>query len=299
MKIFVTLLFCTTLFANIIVSSSISKSKKWSTVSKNEKVNVQILLNFLKRSQKGKDLISLASKKARTYNKNLVDVIFVGETSLTDTTLYRKFNQKNAGKIEYETKSVVKINKNLSQYDALLDLAHELTHFVHRDEFNPYRLDFTLKKFIKSTIEEKGGEVHAFINECEVLNDLFPNQVHRRNNCKKITDDNSHLSYKHAVEQFYSVGGYYKNLKSSLYRYDLLEDFDEVSNRKIQFVSSAYGVPYPVAALHEYNSVMEKVCENDLNRYSELKQNKAQRSIASINLDSFKTSILKRCKNYL
>lgn len=285
--------------ANIIVGSSISSSKKWSQITQDESVNIQILLNFLNRSKSGRNIIALAKAKATTYDKKLIELISSGKTSLTDTTLYRKFNISDPNKIEYESKSVIKLNKNLSQYDALLDLAHELTHFVHRDEFNPYRVDFTLEKFIKSTIEEKGGEVHAFMTECLVVSELFPNQKSKRSNCRKITDDNSKLSHKHAVEQFYSVGSYYKNFKTSLYEYDLIDEFNKISNSSIQFVSSAYGVPYPVAAMHEYNTVMKKVCENDLNRYAGLKKKAASRSIASVSLSSFKDSITKRCKNYL
>lgn len=292
-------LFSISIFAKVIVSSNISQSQKWSEVSSSEKINITILLNFLKRSRSGKNMIDLADIKAKTYETNLIDLISAGDTSLTDTTLYRKFNARNPSSVEYETKSVIKINKNLSQYDALLDLAHELTHFVHRDEFNPYRVDFTLEKFIKSTIEAKGGEVHAFMTECLVVNELFPKIKNIRSNCKKITNEDLKLSHDHAVKQFYSVGGYYKNLKSSLYEYDILNEFDNISNDSIQFISSAYGVPYPVAAMHEYNTVMKKVCENDLNRYAGLKAKKVSRSVASVNLDSFKNSITKRCKNYL
>jgi len=299
MKLIALILFSFQLQANYMVSSNISRTKKWSTITSNKEVNMNILLSYLKRSKTGREIISKAQLKASKQNKELIDLLSEGDTSLTDTTLYRKFSKDDEGAVEYETKSVVTINRSLSQYDAMLDLAHELTHFVHRDEFNPYRLDFTLQKFIKSTIEETGGEVHAFMTECKVVNELFPQEVASRHNCKKITNSNNELSYKHAVEQFYSVGGYYKNLQVSLHKYDLLSEFNNISNSSIQFISSAYGVPYPVAALHEYNSVMEKVCENDLNRYAMMTSKGPSRKIASIDVKSFKKSILTRCKNYL
>lgn len=299
MKFLTAFILTITINANIVVASSISSTKKWTQISKHENVNIKILLNYLNRSKSGRDIIILARQKAKSYNLKLEEIISSGQISLTDTTLYRKFNPNDPNNIQYETKSVIKLNKNLSQYDALLDLAHELTHFVHRDEFNPYRTDFTLEKFIKSTIEAKGGEVHAFMTECLVIKELFPNLQKRRTNCKKITDKNSNLSHEHAVEQFYSVGEYYKNFKSSLYEYQLVDEFKKISNNSVQFVSSAYGLPYPVAAMHEYNTVMKKVCENDFNRYIGLKKKAVSRSIASVGLVSFKDSITKRCKNYL
>lgn len=282
-------------FASYLVSSNISKKRIWSEVTKSDEVNIKILINYLQRSHSGKKLIRAAKNKAAASNKKLLDIIKIGETSLTDTTLYRKFSKTSPEKIEYETESIVKLNKSLNQFDALLDLAHELTHYVYRDQFNPYRLDFTLEKFIRSTIEEKGGEAHAFLTECKVLEELFPKDIHARSNCKKMRDESLGLSHDRAVSHFYSVGNYYKNFKISMQEYEISDKFDKISNKSIQFISSAYGVPYPVAAFHEYTSVMKKVCENDLDRYASIEEN--SRSIASVN--SFKESILIRCKQYL
>ena len=62
------------------------------------------------------------------------------------------------------------------------------------------------------------------------------------------------------------------------------------------FYSSAYGVPYPIAALEEFEWVKEKVCNNDERRI-ELISNSFDTSNSKIKrtLSSLKSSYLKRC----
>lgn len=255
----------------IHVDSSSSK-KSWMELTSSEELNLKKLLELLSRSETGSRLIKEAQFKAAYYGQTLTDVIKVGEGSLTDTTLVRKFSPHSPEHVIYESRSVVYLNRNLSWDDALLDLAHELTHFVYRESFNPYAESFNARDFIKSTIEGQGGEVQAFLTECKVLQELFSKQVQSRSHCLKIQDDSGKLSFSKAVELFYHVGPYYHAFHQQLVKRELASSFSDLKPEKINFISSAYGVPYPLAALMEYDLVLSKVCENDKKRLAYMQQ---------------------------
>src|SRR5690606_38042499 len=235
----------------------------WMDYTSSPELNIKKLISLLVRSPAGEKLLKEAQYKAGRSGQTLDDVIKVGESSLTDTTLVRKFSPHSPEHVIYESRSVVYINKNLAWDDALLDLAHELTHYVYREGFNPYSETFNATDFIKSTIEGNGGEVQAFLTECRVLRELFSRKVQSRSNCQKIEDSNGQLSYTRAVELFYHVGSYYDGFHGQLAKRDIASSFSDLKPEKIKFISSAYGVPYPVAALMEYDLVVNKVCEND------------------------------------
>lgn len=278
----------------LFTEKSFQPNKRWTKYSDSEKSNVKNLFRKLIKSQTGKALVRKAQLKAKKNGKSILDVVKEGQGSLTDTTLIRRFSATNPDEITYESKSIVYVNKNLSQYDAVLDLAHELTHYVYREDFNPYELNFTLPEFIKNTIEGSGGEVQAFIMECKVLSELFPRSVDNRYNCNLIRNDfGGDFSFKTAVEKFYQVGSYFESFDQMLQKYGIKNEFPKVSGEKSRFISSAYGIPYPVAAFEEYQSVLNKVCENDKRRLGYFKTNKG-RSPASI--AKFENKIKSRCK---
>jgi hypothetical protein len=261
----------------------LSQRTKWTEYTGAETRNLKFLLLYLAKSKTGRELLRKANQKAKSYNLTLYDVIKPGDGSITDTTLIRRFSQKDPDDISYESRSKVFINSQLNQYDALLDLAHELTHFVFRKAFNPYDSKFTLPQFIASTVEGEGGEVHAFMTECRVLSELFPTKLQTRYNCKKIISTyTGQISKELAVKKFYSIGPYYKKFKHKLDLYGISESFPYISQQEVGFVSSAYGMPYPIAAYHEYRTVISKVCENDKRRISYLKVGEKGRTPASI-----------------
>ena len=269
-------------FANYLFTEKrFSPYDKWYISTKKEKEHIKHLLRKLIKSETGKELISMANDKAQGMGKTLYDVLKAGNGSLTDTTLIRKFSPSDPKHITYLSESKVYINKDLTQLDALLDMAHELTHFVYRQTFNPYKKNFSLSEFIVNTIEGHGGEAQAFLMECKVLFELFPNLKDQRYNCHEIENGNE-LSFTKAVNKFYQLGGYFDNFKTVLEKHGILSHFPKISSDKASFVSSAYGIPYPVAAFEEYLTVINKVCENDKRRLAYLKQDKG-RSIASIN----------------
>lgn len=247
-------------------------SRSWMDYTSSQELNLKKLLELLSRSQSGEQIIKEAQYKASRTGLTIHDVVKVGDSSLTDTTLVRKFSPHSPEHVIYESRSVVYINKNLAWDDALLDLAHELTHYVYRESFNPYSETFNPKDFIKGTIEGSGGEVQAFLTECRVLRELFSKKTQSRSNCQKIEDANGQLSYSKAVELFYHVGSYYDGFHKQLAKRDIASSFSDLKDEKINFISSAYGVPYPVAALMEYDLVVNKVCENDKKRLAYMQQ---------------------------
>lgn len=273
-------------------------SGKWTKFGRGHSGDLQNLLQILSRSQTGRLLIKKAKRKARSYGKTLTDVILPGEGSITDTTLVRRFSISDPSQVAYEMKSKVFINKNLNQSDAVLDLAHELTHFIYRQNFNPYQVNFTLPEFIRDTIEGVGGEVQAFMMECRVLNELFPKRLRARYSCKQIIDPKTgKLSYEVAVRRFYQVGAFFGHFHKKLKKHSLGQEFPEVSKKQATFISSAYGVPYPVAAYEEYVTVMNKVCENDKRRLTYLMKKNKSRSPASA-VKKVEKSYLQRCSKY-
>src|SRR3989344_2325592 len=237
----------------IHVQGSMSSNRTWMDYTSSAELNLKKLLQLLSRSENGERLIKEARYKASRSGLTIEDVIKVGDSSLTDTTLVRKFSPHSPEHVIYESRSVVYINKSLAWDDALLDLAHELTHYVYREGFNPYAESFNAKDFIKSTIEGSGGEVQAFLTECRVQRELFSKNVQSRSNCHKIEDAKGELSYKKAVELFYHVGSYFEGFQGQLQKREIASSFSDLKSEKINFISSAYGVPYPVAALMEYD----------------------------------------------
>ncbi|HXH74771.1 MAG TPA: hypothetical protein VNJ08_07380 [Bacteriovoracaceae bacterium] len=256
----------------IHVEGSLSSNTSWMDFTSSTELNLKKLLELLARSAAGDKLLKEARYKASLSGLTLLDVIKVGESSLTDTTLVRKFSPHSPEHVIYESKSVVYLNRSLAWDDAILDLAHELTHYVYRESFNPYAESFNAKDFVKGTIEGHGGEVQAFLTECRVLKELFSRKVHSRSHCQKIEDGSGQLSFTKAVDLFYHVGNYYETFTKQLVKRDIASSFSDLKPEKINFISSAYGVPYPVAALMEFDLVVNKVCENDKKRLAYMQQ---------------------------
>lgn len=281
----------------IHVEGAMSGKQTWMDYTSSSELNLKKLFELLGRSPSGEKILKEAQYKASLSGQTLLDVVKVGEGSLTDTTLVRKFNPTAPEHVVYESKSVVYLNRSLAWDDALLDLSHELTHYVYRDSFNPYDESFNAKDFIKGTIEGSGGEVQAFLTECRVLKELFSRKVQSRSHCSKIEDGSGQLSFRKAVELFYHVGHYYENFQHQLNRREILSAFSELKGGKINFISSAYGVPYPIAALMEYDLVVNKVCENDKKRLAYMQQG-PKRGPASVSEGQmkFEKSYSTRCQ---
>jgi hypothetical protein len=276
-------------------------NKTWTKLKESEAESLRELIKILLKSKTGKKIVGMANEKAKAYSKPLLELILPGEGSITDTTLVRKFSPSSPDDIFYESRSKVFINRHLSVKNALLDLAHELTHFALRDPFNPYQAPFGLKDFITSTVEGKGGEVDAYLIECQVLVELFQDQVDG-SNCHRVIDPSTgRVNKSRGVHEFYQLGHFYGPFQNSLKKHDLNpKEFSVSSSRSAHFISSAYGLPYPLAAVHEYESIMERVCQNDDRRLALMRQ-RVQRSPASSEQNNYrKLASLhkKRCESF-
>ncbi len=266
----------------IDVDEEFNYNDPWYKKSKSDEENFKFLVNGLRKSPTGVRVLEKAREKAAQQGLTLFDVLATGDGSLTDTTLVRRFQASNPTNVVYETKSKVYLNRHLKTLDALLDFAHELTHFTYREPFNPYDSRFHLKDFIKSTVEGRGGEVDAFMVECKVLKELSPGEGFMRSSCPKILDAKLGVVSKElGVQEFYKVGHHYSDLKKDFQKFALKEeDLPLASSGDALFISSAWGLPYPVAAVKEYVNIMDRVCKNDKNRIT-LMQEKISRTPAS------------------
>lgn len=264
------------------VEADLDFNEPWYKKERSDEENFRRLVNGLKRTEVGKKVIEKATEKAAQQGLTLFDAIAIGDGSLTDTTLVRRFSASNPASVMYETKSKVYLNRHLKTLDALLDFAHELTHFTYREPFNPYDSRFHLKDFIKSTVEGRGGEVDAYMVECKVLKELMPTTGFSRSNCQKVYDQQmGSVSKRLGVIEFYKVGSHFDNLKKDFEKFAINEkELPDASSGEALFISSAWGLPYPVAAVKEYVNIMDRVCKNDQNRIT-LMQNKVQRAPAS------------------
>ena len=103
--------------------------------------------------------------------KSLRSIILFQAHSHLDTTLVRHFSADNPFEVDYEFKSKVIIDHDLSIKDAVLDLAHELVYYLSKKPFNPYEQlgKKDARDFVRDMIEGKGGEVEAFLMECAVM----------------------------------------------------------------------------------------------------------------------------------
>ncbi len=247
----------------------ISWSRPWRNLAPSEKESMSKIIGILQGSPKGRQVLFLAEQKAEQQGESLLEVLRAGQHSSLNTTLVRRFSPSHPERISYHSRSKVAINRHLSVLDAVLDVAHELTHFALKEGFNPYRQDFGLQRFIASTIEGRGGEVDAYLAECQVLWELFPQRngdaFRRRGHCHKIFDPQTRrFSRAKSIREFYKVGAYYDYLRSRMG--PALAELGPIGRESPHLISSVYGTPYPVAAVYEYQSIMERVCRNDRER---------------------------------
>lgn len=266
----------------------------WSEWTPSADTNVLRLVEVLQRSSTGRHLVEAATTKARASGLTMTDLIRPGEGSLTDTTLIRKFHPESPENVVFETRSKVYINRHLAWREALLDLAHELTHYVHRQPFNPYVVNFSLGDFVQSTIEGEGGEAHAFISECQAMRELFTQDSGHSSNCSAIYGADGKVSTEQAIALFYHVGSYFDQMKKIVDDRGIAKNFPHLKSEKIKFISSAYGMPYPLAAVEEYRTVLSKVCENDRRRltYMSGAQGRSPASVAQL-----RSNVEERCRS--
>jgi hypothetical protein len=128
------------------------------------------------------------------------------------------------------------------------------------------------------------------------MKELFTSDFGEDRLCQETLDQGT-LNLEKAKELFYQVGDYYPKLKEVLAQKAILTDFPALTSQKVKFVSSAYGLPYPLAAWQEYETVLR---ENDRRRLSYFKLTsapKADRGPASESFSRFKDNFQSRCSD--
>lgn len=265
---------------------SVNYNEIWYKKTMSDEDNFKRLISFINSSSTGKKIVESAMRKASESGHTLYQLLSVGDGSLTDTTLVRRFQSHDPTKVVYETRSKVILNKHLKVLDAILDLSHELTHFTFREPFNPYDYRFGLKDFVANTVEGRGGEVDAYLVECKVLKEILPSELQSRSSCMRVIDlKTGSLSKEQGIKEFYKIGAHFQNMMNEIKKFSLDQnEFKKVSDEEAIFISSAWGLPYPVAAVKEYQNIMDRVCKNDQNRLT-IMQSALDRAPASIGAD--------------
>lgn len=284
------------------VGRTYSLSEKWVQIAKTEQKSISVLIEHLERSKTGKFIIDVARQKAYKNSQTLESIIIPGDGSYLDSTLVRKFSPHTPGKVTYHSKSKIYLNRSLSVKNALLDLIHEMTHFAFRKVFNPYRDEFEVVSFVQSTIEGKGGEVDAYLVECQVGKELIFGDSIGQSGCYHIySHEVGQFSRVKAKQIFYQVGPYYDEFNNLI---DQLNGepnkFKYISREQGGPVSSVHAVPYPIAAIKEYVEIKKRVCQNDSKRVSLLKASllRGPAELNSKQYANFFQNFRKRCPLY-
>lgn len=218
---------------------------------------IRQMLEILGTTKAGADLIQAAKSREPQFLRRLT----VGPNSLTETVFSRSFSLED-GSESLEVENFLRLNRNLSRRDLVLDLGHELTHFVYRSPANPYGEHHSLRDFIREGIEGEGGELDAFRMECLVSWELEKTRdlpVHEICARYRRAENGGELAFarERARAEYYNVGRYYRSL-APLKKY-----FPELNEGVVVFSSSLQKAPYPYALVKEYAFVRKVACENN------------------------------------
>jgi len=295
--VFFLALFSFSLSARVIsvdvdVDHSIYK-KKWTSTGRTQEESLKLLFTLLKKTETGAKIVSRAEKLATERQTDLLKLVEASSTSRCDSTLVRRFAKSEPDRVSFDLHTKIYLSSDLSLYDAILDLSHELTHYVFRKTFNPYSDEFSLENYIKATVDGRGGEVDAYIVECRVSDELFQDtELRKRSYCHLVKGEDGKYSHQMAAQQFYRIGEGYSNFIKEVN----VDEFPFASNRSPLLLSSVSDMAYPVSAISEFKSISERVCHNEWRRLSYIKEKNGGRMPASVtSLSSFD----KRCKSFI
>ncbi|MBF0208561.1 MAG: hypothetical protein HQK53_16925 [Oligoflexia bacterium] len=277
--------------SEMMQSEMMQSTLAWTQIFREDSENIKNLLLVLSKTASGKKILSLASSKLSSVKtarekKGIAEIIHKGDISTTNTSILRKIitHPSTAATgtttlaYSYTYSHTIYIDRSLTIVEAVLDLAHELTHYVYRPENNPYQKNFRVKDFIVSTIEGRGGEADAYLVECKVWSELSRiitnNKTHKNQKlCKEMYDARTQkFSKQKIVEEFYKLGGHYRQFIADIELYQLSpQDFPFATAHNARFFSSTYDLPYPLSALYEFQNTLKKVCDNDLKKIKLIK----------------------------
>lgn len=240
----------------LLLLSPLAFGRDWRAPAFNQQSDLKAVLGILAETPYGRSLLQSAAMRDPQYLFRLK----IGNSSLTESTLRRSFDLAN-GKEWFELYQEVTIAKQLSLADAVLDLAHELTHFAFRKPMNPYHLDFDEVTFIRHGVEGLGGELDAFLSECQVTLEMshkdptFP--MHPL--CSAYLSKDGQVNREQARQDYYRVG-------SKEFTPRLRSIIPEISSARAVFRSAQAGTAYPIALAKEFSETIRAACENNIKR---------------------------------
>ena len=133
------------------------------------------------------------------------------------------------------------------------------------------------------------------------MKELFSGQAYRDSKCPIVTDPaTGKFSRVLTAKRFYQVGSLYSQFWEDSTPFGVEKaDLPSLSSEQAVFISSAYSLPYPLATIIEYRTMMSRVCKNDEKRLSFMKY-KVGRTPAATTKKSYKAmekSFFNRCAN--
>jgi|GEM_PF-5204533 len=229
---------------------------------------LQEIKDKLKLSPTGKQLLELSEKKLKASGRQWKDLVFIeGYESKLETVLIRRFPKDRPWEISYRVEQKIYLSSEGNLYNRIRDLSHELAHFVYQEQENFFVGEIKILDFIQKTIEQEGGEAHAYEKECLVVKELYPDVASQDYSCQKFLA----ASHKKRFEMFYALGAYWghfwdhpliRSLESSLVKKRL----SYLSDTKIDFYSQVHQLPYPLGALKELDKILVAIKKSEERR---------------------------------
>ena len=168
-------------------------------------------------------------------------------------------------------------------------------------------LSFTSREIISSALRSSRIELISSFNiSAEVPgNDPRPASFNRDKNCLYLnTAEQGSLTQRSLARKlFFQIGKYLSKFHDKLQKFELPKNhFPHTVSDEPAFVSSNYDMPYPMAAVEEYEQIMKKVCANDQRRLTYLEKSyrkNGNRQPASEGFVAEQKKLLRRCKHFL
>ena len=220
----------------------------------------------------GNHLITLASVEALRMEVDLLDIIRPGDFSAVTNGFSFVFDRANPTQNLTRHGVAIFLDRKVDLGRATAHLAHELVHFIMQDVPNPYDLNHTESALetIISTIEGRGGEVDASMVECQVLVELTQG-LFQDPYCQAMSDAAGNIDREKVVASYYRMGEHYQDFVEQLRAEGFSEDdLPHLSSEDSQLFLNLgeADLPYPVAALEEYQRQREQVCAKHRERLS-------------------------------
>lgn len=229
--------------------------KPWNPTGPNRSQVLGQLFSLVEQSLEGKKLLEKARLLVKKQNKSLEAVIFIDHVSYTSNAIKRKFLHHHGElAVHYESERKVYLGRNLTWREITLDFVHELTHFVFRQEHNPYEVTLSKAHYVHSFIAGPGGEAQAFLQECLVAQELPGLTPHQECPSRTTTREKA---LKEIIKKFYRIGEHFAEVDA------FQEILPQISREKAVFLSATQGLPYPVMALQDYEKTQGAICQNN------------------------------------